>query len=70
MSELRVVGQRLPRLDGLAKARGEYIYGMDFNLEGQLYGRVVRSTEPHARLLDVDTRAAQSLCIGRRISPA
>ncbi len=61
MSEPRVVGQAVPRLDGRAKVTGEYIYGMDFTVPGMLHGRVLRSPQPHARIVYVDTRKARAL---------
>ncbi|MCC7348527.1 MAG: xanthine dehydrogenase family protein, partial [Variibacter sp.] len=56
-----VAGQRLPRLDGAAKATGRYVYGADFALPGTLYGKVLRSTVPHAQLKRIDVSAAQAM---------
>ncbi len=55
------VGQRVTRADGLEKVRGEPVYYGDFNLPGMLYGRVLRSRYPHARILEVDTSRAKAL---------
>ena len=35
----RVVGQRLPRLDGVGKVTGKARYGVDQSLPGMLYGK-------------------------------
>ncbi len=52
------VGRSLPRLEGEAKVTGtaEYIHNLD--VPGQLHGVIVRSVEPHARLVEIDTTAA------------
>ena len=55
------VGQRVPRADGLEKVRGEPVYYGDFGLPGMLYGRVLRSRYPHARILGVDVSRAKAL---------
>ena len=57
----RVVGQSLPRMDAPGKVTGTAIYAADFALPGMLTGRVLRSREPHARLVRVDTSRAARL---------
>ena len=56
----RVVGQRLPRLDGIGKVTGKHVYAADFTLPGMLFGKVLRSHRPHAliRKLDISRAAA------------
>ena len=54
----RVVGQSLPRMDAPGKATGTATYAADFALPGMLHGRILRSTEPHSRLVRVDTSRA------------
>lgn len=58
---LRVVGRPLPRMDAPGKVTGTAVYAADFALPGMLVGRVVRSREPHARLLRVDTSRAAAM---------
>ena len=60
MTETRVVGTSLPRLDAVAKVTGKAVYAVDFALPGMLHGMLLRSTQPHAlvRRLDV-SRARQ-----------
>ncbi len=53
-----VVGQRLPRLDALDKVTGKAVYAADFVLPGMLYGKLLRSPHPHARLVRIDTAKA------------
>lgn len=61
MTGYRVVGHSLPRLDGHAKVTGKMVYAADFALPGMLHGKVLRSSEPAARLLRVDVSQAAGL---------
>src|SRR6266853_1815910 len=55
------VGTRQIRPDGMDKVTGRARFGADFNLPGQLIGRVLRSPHPHARIRSIDTSAAEKL---------
>src|SRR5436190_7598285 len=55
------VGTRTIRPDGVDKVTGRARFGADFNLPGQLIGRVLRSPHPHARIVRIDTSKAQAL---------
>jgi CO/xanthine dehydrogenase Mo-binding subunit len=57
----RTVGRRLHRLDGVGKVTGALHYVSDMTLTGMLFGRVFRSTEPHARIIRLDVSKAQAL---------
>ena len=59
--ELRYVGTRAPRPDGVDKVTGRARFGADLQLPGMLVGRVLRSPHPHARIRSVDTSAAEAL---------
>ncbi len=59
--DLKVVGTRPIRPDGVDKVTGRARYGADINLPGQLYGRVVRSPHAHARVLAIRTEKAEAL---------
>ncbi len=61
LTDYSVIGQPLARLDGAEKATGAAIYSPDVALPGQLYGQVLRSTYPHARIVRVDTSRAEQL---------
>ncbi len=61
MEGYSVVGKRLPRVDGLAKAIGQAKYAGDMLLPRMLYGKILRSCYPHARILDIDTSKAERL---------
>src|SRR5262245_54812328 len=55
------VGTRTIRPDGVDKVTGRARFGADFNLPGQLVGRVLRSPHPHARIVSIDTAKAEKL---------
>lgn len=57
--ELKYVGQSVQRYDGLAKASGRARYTSDIQLPGMLYARFVNATVPHAKVLSIDTSAAE-----------
>jgi CO/xanthine dehydrogenase Mo-binding subunit len=60
MTATRVLGHSLPRMDAPDKVSGTAVYAADFALPGMLYGKVLRSGEPHARLVRIDvSRAAR-----------
>ena len=47
------------RLDGALKLSGHAKYSYDVNRPGLLYGRILRSPHPHARVVSVDLSDAQ-----------
>src|SRR4029453_9002461 len=53
------IGTHVKRLDGPDKVTGRARYTFDINRPGMLYGRIVRSPPPHARIVSVDMSAAQ-----------
>ena len=59
--KLKVVGQRPIRPDGVDKVTGRAQFGADFHLPGMLAGRIKRSPHPHARIVSIDTSAAEKL---------
>ncbi|MCZ6676072.1 MAG: xanthine dehydrogenase family protein molybdopterin-binding subunit [Candidatus Poribacteria bacterium] len=61
MSEYSVLGKKLPRVDGLEKVTGAAQYGADIHRAGMLYGKLVRSKHPHAKILSIDTSEAEKL---------
>src|SRR5262249_34073515 len=56
-----VVGKSLPRVDAVDRVTGRSIYAADYNLPGQLHARLLRSPHAHARILSIDTSAAEQL---------
>ena len=57
----RVVGHSLPRMDAPGKVTGTAVYASDFALPGMLHGKLLRSREPHARLVRIDAARARAL---------
>lgn len=55
------IGTRPIRHDGLDKVTGRANYGADFSLPGMICGVVVRSPHAHARIVSIDTSAAEAL---------
>ena len=60
-SDLRVVGTRPVRPDGVDKVTGRAAFGADLRLPGMLHGRIKRSPHAHARILRIDTARAAAL---------
>jgi xanthine dehydrogenase YagR molybdenum-binding subunit len=54
-----VIGTAVKRIDGPEKVTGRAKYTFDINRPGMLYGRIVRSPHPHARVVSVDLTAAK-----------
>ncbi len=59
--DLKVIGTRPIRPDGADKVTGRARFGADYNLSGQLIGKVLRSPHAHARLLSIDASQALAL---------
>jgi CO/xanthine dehydrogenase Mo-binding subunit len=60
-SQYKWIGTRPDRPDGADKVTGRARFGADFNLPGQLIGKVLRSPHAHARIRSVDTSKAEVL---------
>ena len=61
ISDLKVVGTRPVRPDGVPKVTGQARYGADYSLPGMLWGKILRSPHAHARIRSIDTSAARAL---------
>lgn len=59
--ELRVVGRRMRKLEGLEKSTGRARYTDDITLPGMLHGKILRSPHAHARILAIDTAEAEAM---------
>lgn len=57
----KVVGSRPPRPDGVEKVTGRALYGADMTAPGMLSGAILRSPHAHARIVSIDTSAAEAL---------
>ncbi|HEU0292868.1 MAG TPA: xanthine dehydrogenase family protein molybdopterin-binding subunit [Anaerolineales bacterium] len=52
------IGESVPMLDSVARVTGAVDYMVNLRLPNMLFGKIVRSQSPHARLLKVDTSNA------------
>ena len=59
--ELKWVGTRAVRPDGVDKVTGRARFGADIHVPGMVVGKVLRSPHAHARIKSIDTSAAQAL---------
>ena len=57
----KVLGARGRKADSIKKATGEAIYADDIALPRMAHGKFLRSPHAHARILSIDTTAAQAL---------
>jgi len=63
--DLKYVGQSIERYDGQAKVTGRARYTSDVQLPGMLYAKFVNASVPHAKIVSIDTSAAE-ICPGVR----
>ena len=61
MSEYDVINSRLSRLDTPDKATGRALFIDDIRFSNMLYGAMLQSPLPHARIVNIDTSAAEKL---------
>ena len=57
----RVIGKALRKVDAVAKVTGATRFADDLTFPRMLYCKLLRSTQPHARIVSVDTSAAAKL---------
>src|SRR5438874_5123628 len=56
-----LIGKRITRVDSPAKVSGQAKYTYDVHRPGMLYGKVLRCPYPHAKVVSVDTSAAEKM---------
>ncbi len=56
-----LIGHRIPRLDGMAKATGGAKYPSDVRPDGTLFGVLLYSPHARAKIKSIDTAAAEKL---------
>jgi len=61
MTEHSIAGKSVVRLDALEKVTGKARYCTDITLPGMLHGKVLRSPRAHAKIVRLDTSAAEKL---------
>ncbi len=59
--EHNIVSTQQRRVDAWGKVTGKAKFAEDYNVAHQLYGKVLRSKYPHARILRIDTSKAAQL---------
>ncbi|MFQ5751302.1 MAG: molybdopterin cofactor-binding domain-containing protein, partial [bacterium] len=59
--DLSVVGKRLPKIDAPDKATGRAIFTDDISLPNMIYGKLLLSPVPHARIKSINTEKAEAL---------
>jgi 4-hydroxybenzoyl-CoA reductase subunit alpha len=60
-AEFTAVGRRARKVDGVGKVTGAAVYTDDIVLPRMLHGKILRSPHPHARIVSIDTAAAEAL---------
>jgi len=61
MTQLRVVGKSVARPDAYEKVTGGKGFPVNVSLPGMLHAKLLRSPYPHARIVSIDTSAAEEL---------
>jgi len=59
--DLKIAGSSVRRLDGVEKVTGSALYTGDVELSGMGFAKILRSTVPHAKIVKVDARKAESM---------
>jgi CO/xanthine dehydrogenase Mo-binding subunit len=57
----KIIGQSHPRIDAVGKATGATLYPGDRTYGDELWMKLLFAGRPHARVLSIDTRAAEAL---------
>ena len=61
MNDNRVIGKNTVNIHAGQKVTGQAVFASDFKLHNMLYGKVLRSPLPHARILNIDTSGAEKI---------
>ncbi|MGD2124756.1 MAG: xanthine dehydrogenase family protein molybdopterin-binding subunit [Desulfobacteraceae bacterium] len=61
MEILGTVGKRIPKRDAVDKVTGRATYIQDLKAPGMLYGKILRSKYPHAKIVHIDISKAKKL---------
>src|SRR5437879_5325915 len=56
-----LIGTRVTRVDSPAKVSGQAKYTYDVHRPGMLYGKVLRCPYAHAKIVSIDTSAAEKM---------
>jgi xanthine dehydrogenase molybdenum-binding subunit len=66
------IGKDFPRKEGAARVTGKEVYPSDLELPDMLYGRILRSPHPHAKIKSIDFSEAEKMgavCISFKDTP-
>ncbi len=61
MSDFSIIGKRVALVDSAGKTTGQGKYADDLSLPGMLYGKILHSPYPHAKIKRIDASRAESL---------
>lgn len=61
VKKLKIIGKSSPKLDGKERVSGKAVYGHDIMLPNMLYGMILRSQYPCARIKSIDCSEALAL---------
>ncbi len=53
-----MIGANVGRVEGTEKVNGSAVYGADVHFADTLWGKILRSPYPHARIKNIDTSKA------------
>jgi CO/xanthine dehydrogenase Mo-binding subunit len=59
--EFKYIGRNVARVDGIDKVTGKAKFVGDITVPGMLYGKILRSAYPHARIRAIDATQAEAL---------
>ena len=60
-NNMKYIGQSVPRVDAMAKVKGEAIFASDMEMPGQAYMKMLMAHRPHAIVKRVDTSKAEAV---------
>ena len=58
---MKYIGQSVPRVDAIAKVKGEAVFSSDMTMPGLCYMKMLMAHRPHAIVKHVDTSKAESV---------
>jgi 4-hydroxybenzoyl-CoA reductase alpha subunit len=61
MKKYTVINTPVHNIDGIAKITGRAEYAFDLQLPHMLHGKILRSSYPHAKILNINTKKAEGL---------
>ncbi|WZL72924.1 molybdopterin-dependent oxidoreductase [Clostridiaceae bacterium 35-E11] len=61
MTDFQIVGKSYPRHESMQKVMGEAVYTGDIHIPGMVYGAILRSPYPHAKVLSIDKSEAEKV---------